>query len=91
MKVELYFTPEESASIFSQVGLVVEMREMEFYFQRHGSAEEKTILSVWIVENPHNGKPEKLSDMFRKYIQMKKKELFLSEDNKLKILNLFEK
>ena len=66
MKVELYFTPEESASIFLEAGLVVEMREMEFSFPTHGSGVEKTILNVWIVENPHTGKPEKLSEYFRK-------------------------
>lgn len=91
MKVEFNFTPEECASVFKEAGLIVEPRDMEFTFPTHGSGEESTTLTVWIVENPHTGKPEKLSEYFRKYMQLKKNELFLREENKLKILNLFEK
>lgn len=89
--ITLDFTPEQAAMPFRQAGLVVEQREMQFTFPTHGSDTETVVLNVWIVENPHNGLPERLDVIFRDYIEQKKQEIFLQEDNKLKIINLFSK
>ena len=92
IEITLDFTPEQAAMPFRQAGLVVEQREMPFTFPLyHGSSHETVILDVWIVENPYNGKVVMLKDIFLSYIEKKKQELFLHEDNKLNILNLFSK
>ncbi len=89
ISVQLNFTPEQAAIPFREAGLNVELREMPVTFPLHGSGEETVILNVWIVENPHNGKAVRLDSAFLSYIEQKKQDIFLHEDNKLNIFNLF--
>lgn len=92
ISVELNFTPEQAAMPFREAGLTVELREMPVTIPLyHGSEEETVILNVWVVENPHNGQAVMLNDIFRSYIEQKKQQLFLHEENKLNIINLFTK
>ena len=90
ISVELNFTPQQAAIPFREAGLIVELRQMPFTFY-HGRSKETVMLDQWIVENPYNGKVVMLKDIFLSYIEKKKQELFLHEDNKLNILNLFSK
>ena len=92
ISLELNFTPEQAAMPFREAGLTVEIREMPVTIPLyHGSEEKTVILNVWVVENPHNGKAVMLNDIFRSYIEQKKQQLFLHEENKLNIINLFTK
>lgn len=92
ISIELNFTPEQAAMPFREAGLTVELREMPVTIPLyHGSEEETVILNVWVVENPHNGQAVMLNDIFRSYIEQKKQQLFLHEENKLNIINLFTK
>ena len=92
ISIELNFTTEQAAMPFREAGLTVELREMPVTIPLyHGSEEKTVILNVWVVENPHNGKAVMLNDIFRSYIEQKKQQLFLHEENKLNIINLFTK
>ena len=92
ISIELNFTTEQAAMPFREAGLTVEIREMPVTIPLyHGSEEKTVILNVWVVENPHNGKAVMLNDIFRSYIEQKKQQLFLHEENKLNIINLFTK
>ena len=92
ISIELNFTTEQADMPFREAGLTVEIREMPVTIPLyHGSEEKTVILNVWVVENPHNGKAVMLNDIFRSYIEQKKQQLFLHEENKLNIINLFTK
>ena len=92
ISVELNFTPEQAAIPFREAGLTVELREMPVTFTAyHGSSDKTEMQDVWIVENPHNGQAVMLDEIFRSYIEQKKQQLFLHEENKLNIINLFTK
>ena len=67
------------------------MRHEPITVPTHGSGEITEIIEVWVVVNPNTGGLVLLDSVFRKYIELKKQELFLNEDNKLKIINLFQK
>lgn len=91
IRVQFNFTPEQAAIPFREAGLKVELREIPVTFPLHGSGEKTVMLDVWIVENPHNGEAVNLDAVFLAYIERKKQELFLHENNKLTIFNLFSK
>ena len=92
ISIELNFTTEQAAMPFREAGLTVELREMPVTFTvYHGSSDKTEMQDVWIVENPHNGQAVMLDDIFRSYIEQKKQQLFLHEENKLNIINLFTK
>ena len=91
ISVELNFTPEQAAMPFREAGLTVEIRPVPVTIPRHGSTDEQLMLDMWIVENPNNGKVVLLKDVFLSYIEKKKQDLFLHEENKLNIINLFTK
>ena len=92
ISIELNFTPEQAAIPFREAGMIVELREMPVTIPvYHGSSEKTVMLDVWVVENPHNGKAVMLDEIFRTYIEQKKQQLFLHEENKLNIINLFTK
>ena len=92
ISLELNFTPEQAAIPFREAGMKVELREMPVTIPvYHGSSEKTVMMDVWVVENPHNGKAVMLEQIFRTYIEQKKQQLFLHEENKLKIINLFTK
>lgn len=92
ISLELNFTPEQAAIPFREAGMKVELREMPVTIPLyHGSSEKTVMMDVWVVENPHNGKAVMLDEIFRTYIEQKKQQLFLHEENKLNIINLFTK
>lgn len=89
--ITLTFTIADAVQVFRNAGLTVEMRQEPYSFPRHGSGEETHLLDVWVVVNPNTGYLVLLETIFKQYIELKKRELFLQEDNKLKIINLFSK
>ena len=91
MKIELNYTLTEAARLFREAGIICDIRPVEVEFKTFNDRTYTDIIETWAVENPHNGKVEQLEGYFRKYMEMKKRELFLSEENKLKILTLFDK
>lgn len=91
ISVQLNFTPEQAAIPFREAGLIVELRPMPVEIPQHGSGHYTEMRDMWIVENPHNGKIVLLRDVFLSYIEKKKQDIFLHEENKLNIINLFTK
>jgi hypothetical protein len=88
IEIKLVFSNEDAISIFRNAGLLVEMHDFPIYFGRyHGDKED--LIPMLAVKNPHNDKMEKLEPIFRKYMEAKKKELFLTPE-KLDIYNLFK-
>lgn len=91
ISLKLNFTPEQAAIPFREAGLNVELRKIPVLIPIHGSGSYEEMQDNWIVENPHNGNIELLEDVFLSYMEKKKQELFLHENNKLTIFNLFSK
>ena len=91
ISVQLNFTPEQAAIPFREAGLNVELRKIPVLISIHGSGYHEETQDTWIVENPHNGKIVLLRDVFLSYIEKKKQDIFLHEENKLNIINLFTK
>ena len=91
ISVQLNFTPEQAAIPFREAGLNVELRKIPVLIPIHGSGYHEETQDTWIVENPHNGKIVLLKDVFLSYIEKKKQDIFLHEENKLNIINLFTK
>lgn len=90
MKIEVIFTAEEAVSLFREAGLTVEIQDVEYHFDAPHRPDYTESIPTWVVVNPHTQVAEPLDKMFRKYIAMKQKELFLTAE-KLQIFNLFEK
>lgn len=90
IKMEIIFTVEEAISLFREAGLTVEIRDLEYNFQLAHRIEYTESIPTWVVVNPYNSDFVPLDSIFRKYIELKQKELFLTSD-KLKIYNLFKK
>ena len=91
IEIKLIFSISDAIAIFRNTGLTVEMYDLPVYFKNnHGSGGREEMIPMWTVRNPHNNKLEKLEDFFKKYMEAKKNELFLSPE-KLDIYNLFEK
>ena len=91
ISVQLNFTPEQAAIPFREAGLNVELRKIPVLIPIHGSGYHEEMQDAWTVENPHNGQAVMLDEIFRSYIEQKKQQLFLHEENKLNIINLFTK
>lgn len=91
ISVQLNFTAEQAAIPFREAGLNVELRKIPVLTPIHGSGYYEEMQDTWIVENPHNGKIVLLKDIFLSYIEKKKQDIFLHEENKLNIINLFTK
>lgn len=91
MNIELYFSPDEMVELFRSAGLNVEFRKTQCVFDYICDEPQITEISAWMVQNPNTLEWDFIPKYFNKYIQMKKRELFLDEDNKLKIINLFDK
>ena len=91
IRIQLNFTAEQAAIPFREAGLNVELREIPVLTPIHGSGYYEEMQDTWIVENPHNGNIELLEEVFLSYMEKKKQELFLHENNKLTIFNLFSK
>jgi len=91
IEIKLIFSISDAIAIFLNAGIVVENVDMPVYFENpHGDNGHDEMIPMWTVKNPHTGKLEKLEDFFKKYMEAKKQELFLTPE-KLDIYNLFEK
>lgn len=89
IEIKLVFSTEDAIAIFRNAGLTVEMYDFPIWF-KNSHEEEPEIIPMWAVRNPYTNKIEKLKDFFNKYMEAKKKELFLTPE-KLDIYNLFDK
>ena len=85
------FYPRTGSYSIREAGLNVELRKIPVLIPIHGSGYHEEMQDTWIVENPHNGKIVLLRDIFLSYIEKKKQDIFLHEENKLNIINLFTK
>lgn len=92
MEFQLIIHHTEVIKMLQNAGIEVMLINTPVTFRGHGNSSESVeMVPVWMVKNPQNGKVEDLHNFIKKYIELKKQELFLQEDNKLKILNLFSK
>lgn len=90
IEVHIIFSIDQAVSLFRDAGLEVTKKFMPLYFKdKNGTLNEETT-QVWTVLNPRTNTYENLEPYFRKFIELKKQELFLQAD-KLQIFNLFEK
>lgn len=89
--VSLSFSDYEAKKMLEGIGLEIRFQDMEFELPAYHNTTRKELLKVWVVINPYTQKPELLKTFFEKYLENKKKDLFLSVDNKLDVYKLFEK
>ncbi|NDV45828.1 hypothetical protein D0T49_02025 [Paludibacter sp. 221] len=90
IKTELIFSTAEAVKILRNLGLKVELRDIPVSFYTHGSTAYVDMIPTWVVENPHTGQSVKVEELFNKYLQEKKRTLFLQPE-KIEIFKLFEK
>lgn len=89
--VSLSFSDQSVKKMLEGIGLDVRLQEMEFEFPAYHNTTKKELLNVWVVINPYTGQPELLRAFFERYMEMRKKDLFLTVENKLDVYNLFVK
>jgi len=89
--VSLSFSDNDAKNMLEGIGLEIRFQEMEFEFSVYHNQTQKELIKVWVVINPYTRQPELLRTFFEKYLESKKKDLFLTLDNKLDIYNLFDK
>ena len=90
IQIKLSFSVTEAVSVFQNAGLNVKMEDMPIYFKNtYGDEGHTEMIPMLTIKNPKNGKVEKLDELFTKYLEIKKNELFLNPE-KLEIYNLFE-
>lgn len=91
IKIEILFSDADAIFIFQNAGLEVKLQDMPVHFENpHGDGGYDEMIPVWTVTNPKNANTEILKDFFKKYLEIKKNELFLNP-GKLEIYNLFNK
>lgn len=88
MTVNLEFTPAEAAAVFENAGLTVEMHDFEISFPAPNNQTKTEMIPLQAVVNPFTGQHEVLKNIFCKFLENKKAELFLSPE-KLEVYNLF--
>jgi len=88
---KIIFSSADAIKLFRNAGLEVKMVDYLINFEHpHGGESTVERIPILSVINPHTGEPEKLEIAFRKYLEVKKNELFLSPE-KLEIYELFNK
>jgi hypothetical protein len=92
IKVKILFTTTEAIQVFRNAGLKVEMCDFPVWFQdtKHPEGGTEETIPIMAVINPHTQQPEKLEEVFQRYLEAKKAELFLNPEN-LEIYNLFQR
>lgn len=88
--IEITFSLYDAVNFFRQNGFKVEFRDMEVEFTDRYKKPYTETIKVWVVYNPHTEHPEFIENVFQRYIEKKKKYLFLNEENKLDLYNLFD-
>ena len=91
LEVMLRFSLEDARRLMESAGLAVEIRETPTPVKQYHDRVEMQLLPVWCVINPHTGTPEPLKDTFSRYLENRKKQLFLNCENRLEIFSLFDK
>lgn len=89
--VSFFFSDYEAKNMLEGIGLDIRFQDMEFEFTAYHNITKKEILKVWVVINPYTQQPELLRRFFERYLQVKKKDLFLTVENKLDVYKLFDK
>ena len=84
IKIPLTFTIEEAVKLLQEVGLTVKKQEV----RNETDISLKFPVSIWMVQNPHNGSYEEVEPIFRTFILNRKNKLFLAPD-KFEIYELF--
>ena len=89
--VNLVFTIEEAISFFENMGFEVKNIDIKTTFNSYHGQSYTADVPTWCVKHPNTMQYVPLIPIINKYFENKKQELFLQEDNKLKIINLFDK
>lgn len=91
IEITLHFTLEDARKVLQSAGLKVEFMEIEQTFSRYHNDSYREKVPMWCVINPHTQQPEPIDAIFRKYLEQRKKSLFLDYESKIEIYNLFAK
>ena len=89
IEIALRFSIEEGVRLLRSHGFEVSFRPMPFHFGRDHGEGYDSLVDVWVVTDPRNGRLVLLETYFRCFLQRKAGELFLQAD-KLELINLFE-
>lgn len=89
--VLLSFSDNDAKKMLEGLGLDIRFQDMEFELPQYHNTTCKEVLKVWVIINPYTQQPELLSVFFKRYLESKKKDLFLTVDNKLDVYKLFDK
>lgn len=89
--VSLSFSDYEAKKMLEGIGLDIRFQDMASEFPAYHNTTSKEILKVWVVINPYTQQPELLRTFFERYLETKKKDLFLTVENKLDVYKLFDK
>lgn len=89
--VSLSFSDYEAKKMLQGIGLDIRFQDMEFEFRASPNTTRKEILKVLVVINPYTQQPELLRTFIERYLETKKKDLFLTVENKLDVYKLFDK
>jgi len=90
-EITLSFSLDDARKVLESAGLKVELVEIDQEFKRYHNDSYTEKVPVWCVINPHTQKPEIIDYIFRKFLEHKKKSLFLDFESKIEIYNLFDK
>lgn len=90
-EITLLFTLDDARMVLESAGLKVELIDIDREFSRYHNDTYTEKVPTWCVYNPNTQKPEPIDIIFRKYLELRKKELFLRSENKIEIYNLFSK
>lgn len=90
-EITLLFSLDDARTLLESAGLKVEMIGIDREFRRYHNDSYMEKVPTWCVYNPHTQKPEPIDIIFRKYLEHRKKALFLGSENKIEIYNLFNK
>lgn len=90
-EITLRFTLDDARKVLESAGLRVELVEFDQDFKKYHNHFYTEKISIWCVINPHTQKPEPITSIFNKYLEHRKKSLFLDFESKIEIYNLFDK
>lgn len=90
-EITLRFSLDDARKVMESVGLKVELIEIDQEFKRYHNDFYTEKVPMWCVINPNTQKPEPIIPIFNKYLEHRKKSLFLEFESRIEIYNLFDK
>lgn len=90
-EIMLRFSFDDARRVMESAGLKVEMKDIKRQFKKYHNQYYTESVPTWCVINPHTQQPEPIDEIFKKYLEQRKKTLFLEFESKIEIYNLFVK